>query len=152
IGMKLVRVPPGKFLMGSPPGEVGRYDDEEQHEVRITREFLLGAHEGTQGDYEKVMGKTPSWFSPLGKGKDRLKGVDPRRLRVEQVSWHDAMAFCKKLSALPAEKKARHIYRLPTEAEWEYACRSGNTSAEPGPFHVGATLSSLQANFNGNFP
>jgi formylglycine-generating enzyme required for sulfatase activity len=152
IGMKLVVIPAGKFLMGSPASEVGRYDDEEQHEVRITREFLLGAHEVTQAEYEKVMGKNPSWFSPLGKGKDRLKGVDPGRLPVEQVSWRDAALFCKKLSALPAEKKAGRVYRLPTEAEWEFACRTGNTAAEPGPFHVGATLSSLQANFNGNYP
>jgi formylglycine-generating enzyme required for sulfatase activity len=71
------------------------------------------------------------------------------RFPVENVSWHDAREFCARLTELPEEKRSRRVYRLPTEAEWEYACRGG---ASPMPFHVGATLSSGQANFNGNHP
>ena len=67
---------------------------------------------------------------------------------MEHVSWDDAVAFCRKLSELPEEKKAGRVYRLPTEAEWEYACRAGTKT----PFHYGNSLSSKQANFNGNFP
>src|SRR5207248_3194487 len=70
-----------------------------------------------------------------------------RRL-VESVLWDDAVAFCKKLSEVPAEKKAGHTYRLPTEAEWEYACRAGTQS----PFHWGDSLGATQANFEGNSP
>jgi formylglycine-generating enzyme required for sulfatase activity len=153
VGMKLVRIDPGKFVMGSPRTEALRYDDEDAHEVEITRGFLLGAYEVTQEEYRKVTGATPAWFHPLGKGRDRLKGADPRRLPVEMVSWHDAVAFCRKLSELPAEKKAGRVYRLPSEAEWEHACRAGSTSVEPDVgFQFGATLSSREANFNGNFP
>ena len=76
--------------------------------------------------------------------------MDTRRSPVEQVSWEDAQTFLKKLSERPEEVKAGRKYRLPTEAEWEYACRGGASS--PSPFHFGASLSSRQANFNGNYP
>ena len=83
--------------------------------MTLTQAFHLGQYEVTQEQYEKVMGTNPSNF----KG-----GQNP----VEQVSWNDAVEFCRKLSALPAEKKAGYVYRLPTEAEWEYACRAGTTT------------------------
>jgi formylglycine-generating enzyme required for sulfatase activity len=140
IGMKLVLVPPGKFVMGSPATEAEREAGEDQHEVAITRPFYLGAHTVTQGQFAKVMGKNPSFFQPRNGG-----GPDHP---AEQVRWREAREFCTKLSALPEEKRAGRTYRLPSEAEWEYACRAGTTT----PFNVGDTLSSKQANFNGNFP
>jgi len=141
IGMKLVYVPPGKFMMGSPKDEKDRRDGEDQHEVRITRGFYMGAYEVTQEEYKKVLGNNPSWFSPDGGGKNAVDGFDnTRRFPVEQVSWNDAMAFCKKLSA-----KEGKDYDLPTEAEWEYGCRAGTDTV----FHCGNTLSSGQANCNG---
>ena len=116
IGMKLRLIPAGEFMMGSPGTESGRGDDETQHGVSITKPFYLGVTEVTQEQYQKVMGTNPSKF----KGPQNP---------VEQVNWNDALEFCRKLSAMPAEKTAGHEYRLPTEAEWEYACRSGTTTA-----------------------
>ena len=108
IGMKLVLIHPGSFTMGSPMNEVGRRDNEMQHEVTISKSYYLGLYEVTQGQYENVMGSNPS----------RFKGS---KNPVEMVSWDDAVSFCKKLSELPEEKAAGREYRLPTEAEWEYA-------------------------------
>jgi uncharacterized protein (TIGR02996 family) len=154
IGMALVLLPPGAFLMGSPPEEKGRLRDEgPQHEVAITRPFYLGAYPVTQEEYEKVIGANPSWYSPTGGGHSELKGLDTRRFPVEQVSWEDAVAFCRKLSELPPEKRWDRHYRLPTEAEWEYACRGGSRESEPFYFERPyPTLSSTQANFYGQRP
>ncbi len=148
IGMKLALIPAGTFLMGSPKNEQERLPDEEQHEVSITKPFYLGVYEVTQAEYEKVMGNNPSYFSANGYGKGSVKDMDTGRFPVEMVSWDDAVAFCKKLSELPEEKKAGRVYRLPTEAEWEYACRAGTKTV----FHHGDSLSSKQANFDGNYP
>jgi len=122
IDMVLVPIPPGEFMMGSPKSEADRYDDETQHLVRITKPFYLSANEVTQVQYEQVVDKNPSYFSALGKGKDRVSG-DTSQLPVEQVNWHEAVAFCGKLSEREGVE-----YRLPTEAEWEYACRAGTTT------------------------
>jgi formylglycine-generating enzyme required for sulfatase activity len=111
-----------------------------QHPVEITRPFYLGAYEVTQAQYQKVMDQNRAHFSDKNGG-----GPDHP---VEQVTWVEAVSFCGKLSGLPAEKKAGRRYRLPTEAEWEYACRAGTTT----PFHFGKGLSSTQANFDGNHP
>ena len=146
--MKLMLIPAGKFIMGSPKDEKERSSAEEQHEVSITKPFYLGVYVVTQAEYEKVMGNNPSYFSAKGGGKASVKDMDTGQFPVEQVSWDDAVAFCKKLSELPKEKKAGLVYRLPTEAEWEYACRAGTKT----PFHYGDSLSSKQANFNGGFP
>jgi formylglycine-generating enzyme required for sulfatase activity len=145
VGMKFVLILDGTFTMGSPETEVGRGSDESQHEVTITRPFYLGVYEVTQGQYERVMGKNPSFFAPTGGGKQRLgkKATDDHP--VENVSWNDAVAFCKKLGERSDEQAAGHTYRLPTEAEWEYACRAGTTT----PFHYGSDLDSYKANFNG---
>jgi formylglycine-generating enzyme required for sulfatase activity len=150
IGMKLVRIPAGTFTMGSPEGEVGRGKGEEQHAVEITKDFSLGAHEVTQRQYQRVMGKNPSYFRVGGGGMDRVRDEDTDDFPVESVSWHDAVAFCEKMSALPAERKAGRRYRLPTEAEWEYACRGGDPSSRP--FSFGSSLSTRQANFDGSQP
>jgi formylglycine-generating enzyme required for sulfatase activity len=140
IDMKLAFIPAGKFMMGSPASEEERNAEEVQHEVTITKPFYLGVTLVTQAQFDKVMGKNPSFFHAKGGG-----GPDHP---VDQVLWTDAGEFCQKLSALPEEKKAGRVYRLPTEAEWEYACRAGTTTA----FHFGNSLSSKQANFNGNYP
>ena len=128
IGMKLVLIPKGTFMMGSPTSEQGAsyYPDgaETQHEVTISEDYYLGVFEVTQGQYEKVMGTNPSYFQKRVIGKS-----DSSMYPVEQVSWEDAVEFCKKLSELPEEKKAGRVYRLPTEAEWEYACRAGSKAA-----------------------
>jgi formylglycine-generating enzyme required for sulfatase activity len=97
--------------------------DEQQHEVTISKNYYLGVTEVTQGQYEKVMGKNPSWFQG-----NKIQG-DNSNHPVELVSWEDAIEFCKKLSDLPEEKAAGRVYRLPTEAEWEYACRAGSKTA-----------------------
>jgi formylglycine-generating enzyme required for sulfatase activity/tRNA A-37 threonylcarbamoyl transferase component Bud32 len=149
VGMKLVRIPAGKFFMGAPPGEEGRDDLEgPRHEVQIPQAFYLGAYEVTQGEYEAVMGINPSHFAAAGEGRRQVQGLDTRRYPVENVSWDDAQMFCRALSTRPHEKKAGRIYRLPTEAEWEYACRAGTTTA----FAFGDKLSSAEANFDGNRP
>lgn len=127
IGMKLRLIPKGTFTMGSPASEKGRSDHERPHEVTISRGFYMGVYEVTQEEYQKVMGTNPSGFQD---GKDgRFKKLDTSKHPVEEVTWTDANEFCSRLSELPEEKKAGRVYRLPTESEWEYACRSGSQAA-----------------------
>ena len=126
IGMKLVLIPAGTFTMGSPMEEVGRQANETPHEVTISKSYYLGVFEVTQHEYEKVMGANRSVF----------KGA---KNPVDMVSWDDAVSFCKKLSEMPEEKAAGRSYRLPTEAEWEYACRAGSTTS----YSFGETAESL---------
>jgi formylglycine-generating enzyme required for sulfatase activity len=153
IGMKLVPVKPGTFLMGSPESEEGHDGYEYQHEVEITRPFYVGVYEVTQEQYERVMGKNPSSFSSTGRGKAKVKGMDTRQFPVDFVTWEDAVEFCRQLSELPEEKSKRRTYRLPTEAEWEYVCRGGHLCKLPSqPFHFGNSLSSTQANIFGMHP
>ena len=150
IGMKFRLIPPGEFVMGSPETEQGREDlvkgSERQHKVHITRPFYLGLFEVTQGEYRTVMNANPSAFSADGKRRDAVVGLETTRFPVEQVSWNDAHEFCKKLSQQVAERGRR--YRLPTEAEWEYAFRGGTTTT----FYVGDSLTSHEGNFAANFP
>lgn len=113
LGMRFRLIPAGSFRMGSPDGEGGRMADEgPRHPVTLTRPFYLGVFEVTQEQYEKVMGASPSCF----------KGD---ALPVETVKWTDAREFCRKLS----QREPNTTYRLPTEAEWEYACRAGTETA-----------------------
>ncbi len=143
IGMPLVLVPPGTFLMGSPDDEPDRSLDEgPQYEVTIARPFYLGAHPITQRQYQEVVGSNPSCFSPGGDGKGRVQALDTGAFPVESVSWEEAVTFCAKLSGRRHERSAGRSYRLPTEAEWEYACRAGTTT----PFHFGPSLTTRQAN------
>ena len=107
VNLELVLVPAGRFSMGSPETEEERFDNEPQHAVTITKPFYMGKFPVTQQQYEQIMGKNTSRF----KGKDNP---------AETVSWDDAQEFCKRLS-----RTAKQTVRLPTEAEWEYACRAG---------------------------
>jgi len=147
-GMRFAYIPPGQFSMGSPSEEVSRFPEEQSHEVRLTRGFLLGIYEVTQQEYQRIMKLNPSYFSALGKGADQVRDMDTTRYPVEEVSWYDAQKFCRALSELPLEQEARRRYRLPTEAEWEYACRAGSRT----PFSWGAVLNGTEANCDGMIP
>jgi formylglycine-generating enzyme len=130
IGMKFAYIPPCPegFVMGSPEDESAHIPDEVQHRVRLSRGLFLGIYEVTQGQWKAVMRENSGY----------LEGDE--NLPVDGVSWEDAVKFCRLLS-----QKEGRIYRLPTEAEWEYGCRAGTTT----PFHTGQTISSDQANFDG---
>lgn len=143
--MKLVLIPPGDFMMGSPQELIEeelkacfdhagpdwyRYhllSEKPQHRMRITKPFHLGVTEVTQEEYQRVVGTSPSAFSATGIGKAKVVGQDTKRFPVENVTWDQAVEFCRKLSEVPEEKAAGRRYRLPSEAEWEYACRAGST-------------------------
>ncbi len=126
ISMKLARIGAGKFWRGSPPDEPGRWVDEGPlREVQITRAFYIGVCEVTQQQFETVLHYNPSHFT-----QQRGGGPDHP---VESLSHDEALRFCRFLSDRPGEKQAGRVYRLPTEAEWEYACRAGSRSA----YHFG---------------
>jgi len=114
LGMRFRLIPPGSFLMGSPPAEAGRWEGEEQHAVTVPRPFYLGVGEVTQAEWQAVMGNNPS---------NSRNPAAP----VEEVSWNDGVRFLAKLCE--REKLPLGRYRLPTEAEWEYACRAGTGTA-----------------------
>ena len=116
--------------------------------LKVVLKLPLGAYEVTQAEYQRVIASNPSYFSQTGAGAKKVEGKTTDRFPVEQVSWDEATEYCKKLSAMPEEVKAGRTYRLPTEAEWQYACRAGSAS----PFHYGNALGSKDANINGNFP
>jgi len=124
IKFEMALIPSGKFMMGSPKREKDRDIDEDQHEVIITKPFYMGKYEVTQEQWESVMGKNPS----------NTKGA---KLPVTNVSWDDCQEFIKKLNA-----KTKGGYRLPTEAEWEYSCRAGTTTA----YCFGDTITPKNAN------
>jgi formylglycine-generating enzyme required for sulfatase activity len=168
IGMRLVRIPGGRFKMGSPPDEKEREPhgkgSEEQHEVEVSA-FYLGEKEVTQKEFRAVMGYNPSYFSNNARGKEgvtyvsepgggreKVKDKDTESFPVENVSWDEAMEFCRQLTTRDQGKQlpSGHVCRLPREAEWEYACRGGVSSYQA--FHFGNSLSSNQANFHGNYP
>lgn len=148
IGMPLIVLNPGEFVMGSPVSEKRRRSDETLRPVRLGKTILMGAKPVTQDEYFQVTGLRPSWFSESGLGRRFVEGMDVRNFPVELVSWDAAQSFCTRLSALPGERSAGRRYRLPTEAEFEYAARAGSATSMP----LGGGLSSTAANFNGEFP
>ena len=131
---EMVEIHGGRFTMGSPAAETGRNADETLHEVTITRPFFLGRFEVTQQEWRAVMGTSPGHFPDCGE-----------TCPVEDISFVDVQRYLDKLNASSAHE---FVYRLPTEAEWEYACRAGATA----PFSTGANLTTDQANYNGRFP
>jgi formylglycine-generating enzyme required for sulfatase activity len=139
-GMTLVALPGGRFTMGSGSSETGRNADETLHDVEITRPFWLGRFEVTQQEWRTVMGSSPSHFNSCGP-----------RCPVENVTFAEVEQFLAKLNErVTAERSGDRplTYRLPTEAEWEYACRAGTT----GPFFTGENITTAEANYNGRFP
>jgi formylglycine-generating enzyme required for sulfatase activity len=124
VKLEMVLIPAGEFLMGSPDLDKGVSAEEiPQHRVRITKPFYLGKYEVTQEQWQAVMGNNPSSFSDKGDGQAQVASMDTKRFPVENVSWDDAMEFCKRLG-----QKEGLEYCLPTEAQWEYACRGGSMS------------------------
>ena len=128
VKLEMVLIPAGKFKMGSPASEKDRNEKETQHEVTLTKPFYMGKYEVTQEQWFEIMGENPS----------REKG---RKLPVTNVSWEDCQEFIKKLNA-----KTDGGYRLPTESEWEYACRAGTTTA----YSFGDKITPKDANYIGS--
>ncbi|WP_051424281.1 bifunctional serine/threonine-protein kinase/formylglycine-generating enzyme family protein [Aphanizomenon flos-aquae] len=127
--LEMVEIPGGKFIMGSPANEAQRrLNESPQHQVTVPS-FCMGKYELTQAQYQAITGDNPAYF----KGNNRP---------VENVSWNDAVAFCEKLSQKTGKK-----YRLPSEAEWEYACRAGTTT----PFYFGESVTPDLVNYDGNY-
>jgi formylglycine-generating enzyme required for sulfatase activity len=145
VSLEMVKIPGGRFLMGSPDTEAERWDREgPQHYVDVP-EFFMGKYVVTQGQWKAIASRTdlkvkldleldPSRF------KERYKNIDRWKRPVERVNWFKAVEFCKRLSRLTGRN-----YRLPSEAEWEYACRAGTTT----PFHFGETINTELANYRG---
>jgi formylglycine-generating enzyme required for sulfatase activity len=159
----LAYIKQGEFWMGSSEDEPERNpfpeqkepNAEKRHRVQISKPFWLGKYAVTQQQYTRLTGKpNPSHFSATGGGKDQVKGEDTTRFPVENVSWNDATAFCeelnrKHLSQVPEGlRQAGYRFRLPTEAQWEYACRAGTQT----PFSFGKELNGKQANCDGTHP
>jgi formylglycine-generating enzyme required for sulfatase activity len=135
-GITFALIPPGQFIMGSPDVEPGHREHEApQHPVVISKPFYLSVYPVTQSQYERVTGKNPAAFT-----KSQGGGPDHP---VEQVSFADAERYCAKLGKLPDEELHGRAYRLPTEAEWEYACRAGTPTA----YWCGDKLAAKDATF-----
>ena len=143
VRLELVWCPPGTFTMGSPRNEQGRNEDEVPHEVTLSKGFWMGKHEVTQAQQWKAL---TGWDTSCFKRKNLFGfGGDTKPSHpVESVSWHDCQTFIQKLNA----RVSGGGFRLPTEAEWEYACRAGTTTA----FHYGNDFDATMANFNGGGP
>jgi formylglycine-generating enzyme required for sulfatase activity len=162
IGMEFKLIPKGTFTMGSPKTDKDRSDGEEEHEVKIEQAFYLGKYEVTQGEWVALMKYNPSYFCKEGKkggegkyhvdpagGKDKVKDVkdaDLERFPVENVSYEEAQKFIEKLNEKEKKTLVGWAYSLPTEAQWEYACRGGVTSYKK--YHFGDSISKGDANFN----
>ena len=136
VELEMVLIPEGTFTMGAPEDEEGSSDDERpQHQVTVPT-FFIGRYQVTQAQWRAVA-NLPQVKKELKPEPSRFKGDD---LPVEKVSWYDAVEFCDRLS-----KHTGRNYRLPSEAEWEYACRAGTTT----PFHFGETITTDLANYRG---
>jgi formylglycine-generating enzyme required for sulfatase activity len=146
VSLEMVKIPGGTFTMGSPKSEKGSYNNERpQHDVTVPQ-FFMGKYPVTQGQWKAIASRTdlkvqldlktePSRF------KEPYKDIDRWKRPVERVNWFEAVEFCKRLSKLTGRN-----YRLPSEAEWEYACRAGTTT----PFYFGETITTELVNYDGN--
>lgn len=153
LGMKFVLIPSGEFMMGTSDAEISRVlrqmrtqyratekkqqdylaecipGERPRHRVKISMPFYLAVYEVTQAEYNQIMNANPSFFAPGGGGKKRVSGQDTRVFPVDSVNWDESREFCERLSAVSEERAHGRNYRLPTEAEWEYACRAESTTA-----------------------
>lgn len=168
LGMTFEPVPAGEYERGPRPAEIDTSADQQpRHRVQITRAFLVEQHEVTQGQFQEVTGRNPSWFSPQGEGQAQVAGMDTSQFPVENVTWFDAVDFANRLSLREGRQPYYRIseeqrtgdriasakvliadgdgYRLLTEAEWEYVARAGTSTIFPS----GDSLSPEQANFDG---
>lgn len=136
-GMGFIRVKAGTFMMGSPEKDVDRYRNEFLHEVNLTKDYYLGKFEVTQREWEVIMGRNPSYFKNCGEN-----------CPVDNVSWYKVQVFIRRLNEKAKARGERGGYRLPTEAEWEYAARAGTKT----PFSFGENINTSQVNYNGNEP
>ncbi|NEO78731.1 MAG: formylglycine-generating enzyme family protein [Moorea sp. SIO4G3] len=136
ITLDMVAIPSGTFVMGSPETEEGHSNDESPQHLVTLKSFFMGKYPVTQAQWQAVAA-LPQVKTELEPDPSRFKGED---LPVEQVSWYDAVEFCERLS-----QYTKRPYRLPSEAEWEYACRAGTTT----PFHFGETITTEYANYRG---
>lgn len=144
----MVWIAPGTFVMGSPTNEPTRYSDETQHTVTLSKGFCMRKYKMTQVEYRDLVGNNPSYFQTEDYNHDPIP-PDPIR-PVEMVSWTDATNYCAQLTARERSAgrlPAGYVYRLPTEAEWEFACRAGTNT----PFHYGNELRSGMASFCGYY-
>jgi formylglycine-generating enzyme required for sulfatase activity len=167
IGLTLRLIKPGELRQGSPDSETGRWPDEEQHETRISQAFYLGMYEVSQSEYRQVMKLDPSAFAAGGDMNVKVAGMATDNFPVDKVGWYDAIQFCNELSRLDKFQlyyqltdvvrdgdsiisakvaiRGGHGYRLPTEAEWEFACRAESVS----PYHYGQAMNGNAANLKG---
>ena len=153
IGMELVRIPAGEFLMGTSEAHPLTKNAQPQHRVQITKPFYMGVYEVTQQQFEQIVDQLNTNLAPedfnhfcdTGAGRRVVEGLDTSRFPVDHVTLGYARMFCETLSSLPDEVAAGRVYRLPTEAEWEYACRAGTQTA----FSFGDSLTVDTANING---
>ncbi len=136
-GMGFIRVKAGTFMMGSPEKDVDRFFNETLHEVNLTKDYYLGKYEVTQREWEVIMGKNPSYFKNCGEN-----------CPVDNVSWNKVQKFIRRLNETARARGERGGYRLPTEAEWEYAARAGTKT----PFSFGENINTSQVNYDGNEP
>jgi formylglycine-generating enzyme required for sulfatase activity len=141
LGMEFALVPPGTYWIGSPEDEPDRDPLEALHPVLISRPFWLGRHPVTQGQFVAVMGSNPSGHTPSGESSTMVAGLDTDTFPVEGLTWEDAAGFLSRLSSQDAPWR----YRLPSDAEWEYACRAGTTTA----YHFGPEARTDRANVSG---
>jgi formylglycine-generating enzyme required for sulfatase activity len=138
VALELVQIPAGEFFMGSPENELDRPDAESPQHLVTVPGFWMGQYPVTQAEWRVVAG-LPKVSRDLKPDPSRFKG---NRHPVEQVSWYDAVEFCDRLT-----QHTGRTYRLPSEAEWEYACRAGTTT----PFHFGETIATEVANYHGEY-